>query len=140
LETSAGLLVECLETERAQRFLGCGPGPERRTDEAPPQTGHLGLILDDSERTVRRQGRAECVQFGDAELGWKLLRALVRAGEVRLSLPDLRREVWGSDALVEDNTVHKLASLLRAALKPIGLDPRPLRKLGYRLESVSDSE
>jgi hypothetical protein len=140
LEQAADRLMELLEQEGYQRFLGCEPGPERRTDEAPPQTGHLGLILDDSERTVRRQGRAACVQFGDAELGWKLLRALVRAGGQRLSLPDLRREVWESNTQVGDNAIHKLASLLRAALKPIGINPHPLRKLGYRLEDVAESE
>jgi hypothetical protein len=147
LERAADLLVECLEGERAQRFLGCGPCPDGPLAEvAEPQAraatcllsapGDLGLLLDADRKEVRRKGRDDAVRL-TGQL-WKALELFVERGDRFTHKDAIAFAVWKVDrARGLENRIDACLSRLRKAIAPLGVDLKTHRFDGSRLVDSS---
>ena len=102
-------------------------------DPAPqPLIEHRGLIIDPSQRRVRRGDRSIDV----TTLEFDLLYALARAPGRVFSRQDLLDRVWGDDFIAIDRVVDVHISNLRQKLAELAADTyiTTIRGIGYRLD------
>jgi DNA-binding winged helix-turn-helix (wHTH) protein len=116
------------------------PQPEPRGEtgaSAEQAVCYLGLIFNERQRVVRRDGYPGEVSLEGSTLAWCLLEHLCEQGDDFSSVPDLRQNVWqNNDDLVREGTIHKAISVLRGLLKPLGATIENKRSVGYRLREV----
>lgn len=83
---------------------------------------------------VQRRGRRVTL----AHKQYRIFEVLAERFGTPVSREDLLTRVWADDTAVELNTVEVHASILRRALKPIGIDVANQRGLGYRLRLIGN--
>jgi hypothetical protein len=117
----------------------CRPAPPA----SPPEvTGHLGVIVDEERRVLRRAGRCEVADLSRTRLQWHLALALVRRGDRCCSLGHLR-EVWSAHGKEDDpqkKTIEDAVSRLRKLIRPLGLTVVHKMDLGYGLEELTSGD
>jgi hypothetical protein len=129
-------ITRLLDDEPATRRPGASAAGRGTggTDPAPAP-GYLGLVVDDENRRVTRQGRNGSAEFEGKALAWALFRAFWNNREKYTTLDQIRA-IWGAAAITNDpdpNYIQVEISRLRRLLKPIDISVRNGRGLGYRL-------
>lgn len=74
------------------------PQPPEHDIEPPVRSSspdYLGLILDEGNRRIRREGRAETVELASRELMWGLIKKLLRNRESYCSIEGLNADFRG---------------------------------------------
>ena len=95
------------------------------------------LVLDhDRHRATRGSGPS--VDFGGKVCLWKLLTALARRYDAYFRANDLISDVWGG-YLVERETLWSAIHDLRKILRPLDLNIKHEKGLGYRLQDLRGS-
>ncbi len=101
---------------------------------------YFGLILDDSEQTVRRADDPSRVSRRLPDIQWKILRSLVRPRESRaVGYEELCRHLPESSKYVDEESAERrrLANQifeLRTVLQPLGYDVGNQQNHGYFLQ------
>jgi hypothetical protein len=132
-----GAIARLLDDEPATPRPGASPaGIEPGGPDPAASTGYLGLVLDDENRRVTRQGHDGVAEFEGKVLAWALFREFWNNREKYTNLDQIRA-IWGAVAITNDpdpNSIQvEISRRLRKILKPIGIGVRNGRGLGYRL-------
>jgi len=109
----------------------------RRTNVGTPANGTLrfgDISLEDAARCVRVGGVPVELTFKEYAL---LHLFLEHPGEV-LSRDRIMKEVWGTEEVLESRTIDMHVRTLRQKLGPAGEAISTVRKVGYKLNEVSD--
>jgi hypothetical protein len=99
--------------------------------------GPLELMLDTNTHTVRRRNQG--AEFDASGRAWEVFLKLTERYPARYLVTDLGHDVWnpnGADIDPDPNVVQQTITAIRRLLRPLGIDVKHTRKLGYILSEL----
>jgi hypothetical protein len=112
-----------------------GPFGAEEVDPRGQADNDFGLVFDEEEKIVRKEGHLVTESFGEGILHWKILKILASNGGEICTWPMLRK-AWGQSrgqAAGEKDRIKSAMCALRKRVECLGLDVESVRSEGYRL-------
>jgi hypothetical protein len=101
------------------------------------KAGPYGMKVDLREWKVTRGGG--CADFAGKELPWKIFKLLCRNHPSSVPTEEILNTVWGTGSGSRDSLFAAMTAV-RAIIKPLCLDVKSVRKVGYKLIELASQK